>query len=51
LNLAEDIEKIIKLRENYGNEFLLRFDANQGYTLAESMEFINKTKRARIEIL
>ena len=51
LNLAEDIEKIMKLRENYGNKFLLRFDANQGYTPAESIEFINKTKRARIEIL
>ncbi len=51
LNLAEDIEKIMKLREKHGDEFLLRFDANQGYTPAESIEFINKTKSAKIEIL
>lgn len=51
LNLAEDIEKILKLREIHGDEFLLRYDANQGYTPAESIEFINKTKSAKIEIL
>lgn len=51
LNLAEDIEKIMKLREKHGNEFLLRYDANQGYTPAESIEFIQKTKSAKIEIL
>jgi L-alanine-DL-glutamate epimerase-like enolase superfamily enzyme len=50
-NLAEDIEKIIKLREKYGDDFLLRFDANQGYTPADSIEFIEKTKKAKIEIL
>lgn len=51
LNLAEDIEKILKLREKYGNDFLLRYDANQGYTPAQSIEFINETKSAKIEIL
>lgn len=51
LNLEEDIEKIIKLREYHGNDFFLRFDANQGYTVQESIEFVNKTKRANIEIL
>ncbi len=50
-NLAEDIEKVLKLREKYGDSFLLRFDANQGYTPADSIEFINKTKPANIEIL
>lgn len=51
LDLAEDIEKIMKLREIHGKEFKLRFDANQGYTPAESIEFVNRTKSARIEIL
>ncbi|KAA3615361.1 MAG: dipeptide epimerase [Calditrichaeota bacterium] len=49
-NLAEDIEKIHKLREKFGREFLLRFDANQGYSLEESVDFITKTKKANIEI-
>ncbi len=51
LKLDEDIEKIMKMREKHGNEFLLRYDANQGYTPAESIEFINRTKSAKIEIL
>lgn len=51
LNLEEDVERIMKLRENYGYEFILRFDANQGYTAEEAVEFINKTKSAKIEIL
>ncbi len=51
ISVAEDIEKIIKLREKFGNEFLLRFDANQGYTPEESIELINKTESANIEIL
>ena len=33
LNVDEDIEKILKLRETIGNNIELRFDANQGYAL------------------
>ncbi|MEO6347140.1 MAG: dipeptide epimerase [Aquaticitalea sp.] len=51
VNLTEDIEKVLKLREKHGNEFLLRYDANQGYAAYEAIEFINKTKSAKIEIL
>lgn len=51
LYLDEDIERILKLRERFGNEFLLRYDANQGYTTDESIEFINRTRSANIEIL
>ncbi len=51
LHLEEDIEKVLKLRVEFGKDFLLRFDANQGYTPAESIEFINRTKTAVIEIL
>ena len=51
LNLNDDIEKIMKLREKHGNEFLLRYDANQGYTSDEAITFIQKTKSANIEIL
>jgi L-alanine-DL-glutamate epimerase-like enolase superfamily enzyme len=50
LNTSEDIEKVLKLRENLGNDFTLRFDANQGYSLEESLKFINKSKKAKIEI-
>ena len=51
LNVSNDIEKIIKLRETLGSDFKLRFDANQGYTIDQSIEFIDKTKVAKVEIL
>lgn len=51
LNMLDDVEKILKLRERLGNDFSLRFDANQGYTTEQSIEFINNTIGANIEIL
>ncbi len=51
ISMEEDIEKILKLREHHGDEFLLRFDANQGYTPSEAISFIKKTTSAKIEIL
>ncbi len=50
LNMEGDVEKVLKMREQCGNDFLLRYDANQGYTSAESIEFINRTISANIEI-
>ncbi len=51
INLEEDIEKIRKMREKYGHEFMLRFDANQGYTSKQAIEFIQKAGSNNIEIL
>jgi len=51
LDLAEDIEKVLKLRERLGKDFLLRFDANQGYTLEQSVAFINSVESANLEII
>lgn len=51
IHLENDIEKIMKMREKHGHDFLLRYDANQGYTPEEAIEFINRTKDAKIEIL
>ena len=44
LNLNDDIEKIMKLREKLGNEFLLRYDANQGYTSKKQLPLSKKLK-------
>lgn len=51
LSFEEDVEKIIKVRERFGYNFDIRFDANQGYTPEQALEFIGKTKNAGIEIL
>ena len=50
-DVEEDIEKMIRLREAVGNKIEFRFDANQGYSEAEAMRFVDKTRRAKLEIL
>ncbi len=51
LNVSEDIEKVLKVRETVGNKIELRFDANQGYSEADALRFVKKTQSARLEIL
>jgi L-alanine-DL-glutamate epimerase-like enolase superfamily enzyme len=46
-----DIARILKVREAVGKEMELRFDANQGYTVAESLEFVKCTKSAGLELI
>ncbi len=49
LQLEEDIEKMKLLREKFP-ELVLRFDGNQGYSVAESIAFVNATDEVGIEI-
>jgi len=50
-NVQEDIEKVIRIKEEIGNQVEIRFDANQGYSLENAIEFITKTKSAGVELL
>lgn len=51
IDLEEDIERMVKLREKFGNQFTIRIDANQGYTTEKTIEFYNKTKHLNIELI
>lgn len=51
LDVAEDIERILKLRETYGQQFTIRVDANQGYTLADLQRFCQQTAQADVELI
>ncbi len=51
INLEEDIERMVKLREKFGSKFTIRIDANQGYTTEKTIEFYNKTKHLNIELI
>jgi L-alanine-DL-glutamate epimerase-like enolase superfamily enzyme len=51
VNVEEDIEKIIRVREQGGRHIEIRFDANQGYSVEEAIRFVERTRHARIEIL
>ncbi|MEJ0032410.1 MAG: enolase C-terminal domain-like protein [Bacteroidota bacterium] len=46
-DLSEDIERIVKLREKFGKKFIIRIDANQGYTSEQTIEFYKKDKTSR----
>ncbi len=50
-DVAEDIERIVKLREKFGKKFVIRIDANQGYDVAKTIEFYNKTKHLAVELI
>jgi L-Ala-D/L-Glu epimerase len=50
-DFAEDIERLVKLRERFGKKITLRVDANQGYQVHEVVDFFEKTKKLNIELV
>ena len=50
-DVDSDIARVLKVREAVGKNAEIRFDANQGYSLEESVRFVEQTKRARLELL
>jgi len=50
-DVDEDIEKVMRVREEVGAEIELRFDANQGYSFDDSLKFVEMTEEAEPELL
>jgi L-Ala-D/L-Glu epimerase len=50
-DLDEDIERLMKLREKFGNGIVIRIDANQGYTPEQTIEFYGRTYDLNIELI
>jgi L-alanine-DL-glutamate epimerase-like enolase superfamily enzyme len=50
-DVEEDIERMVKLREQFRKKFVIRIDANQGYNTAQTIEFYNRTKSLDIELI
>lgn len=50
-DLAEDIERLVKLRESIGNNVIIRIDANQGYSVKQTIDFYHQTKKLNIELI
>jgi L-Ala-D/L-Glu epimerase len=51
LDVEQDIERVTKLTEQFGNKMLIRVDANQGYKLDQLKHFIRQTKQLSIELI
>lgn len=51
LDAQLDAERIIKLKEKFGEGFIIRVDANTGYTLNELKQFLALTKNYHVELI
>ena len=50
-DVLEDIERVRRVREVVGENIELRFDANQGYTVDESLRFVEGVRKAKLELI
>jgi L-alanine-DL-glutamate epimerase-like enolase superfamily enzyme len=46
-----DVARVIRTRESIGDNIKIRFDANQGYTIDQTVHFVKKTERANLEFI
>jgi L-alanine-DL-glutamate epimerase-like enolase superfamily enzyme len=50
-NVEDDIRRVLAVRGEVGDGIGLRFDANQGYSVEESLHFVEQTRAARLELI
>ncbi len=50
-DMEEDIKRVILIRKAVGERIELRFDANQGYSVGESIRFVEATRKAKLELI
>jgi L-alanine-DL-glutamate epimerase-like enolase superfamily enzyme len=50
-DVDSDVERLLEVRRAVGEKVGLRFDANQGYSVAESLDFVERTKTVSLELL
>lgn len=51
LDVESDIVRVLKVREAVGNGIELRFDANQGFSVEDSLTFVEQTRKAHLELI
>ena len=51
LDAEADAVRVRRVREAVGPDVELRFDANQGYSVEQSLRFVRETSAARLELL
>ncbi|MGD2110198.1 MAG: dipeptide epimerase [Phycisphaerae bacterium] len=51
LDVEEDIQRVLEVRRAVGGGVELRFDANQGWSVDQSREFVERTRDVALELL
>ena len=51
VDIEEDIERVLRVREAVGSDIGLRFDANQGFSVEESIAFVEATATAELDLI
>ena len=51
IHVEEDVERVTKLTEQFGNKMKIRVDANQGYDVEQLKHFISQTQKLSIELI
>jgi L-alanine-DL-glutamate epimerase-like enolase superfamily enzyme len=50
-DVEDDIQRVMAVREAVGGRIELRFDANQGYSEAAALQFVEKVRPARLALI
>ena len=50
-DLDEDVERLLAVRSELGPKLELRFDANQGYSVEQTLELVRRARRARLQLI
>lgn len=51
IDVQSDIERVVRVREVVGSSVELRFDANQGFSVEDTLQFVKRTHRAKLELI
>jgi len=51
LDVDADVERLLRVREEVGRKIELRFDANQGFTVEQTLDLVKRAKRANLELI
>jgi L-alanine-DL-glutamate epimerase-like enolase superfamily enzyme len=50
-DVESDIDRVLRVREAVGKNIGLRFDANQGFSVSDTMKFVAGTRSAKLELI
>jgi L-alanine-DL-glutamate epimerase-like enolase superfamily enzyme len=50
-DLDEDVERLLAVRSELGPKLELRFDANQGYSVEQTLALVRRARRARLQLI